>query len=349
LKSDWDELAALQQIPLLEHAWFCAAARTLHDEADLHIAVLLSERGGVDAIAPLVRSTTRHTGEGRLEALGATSLFEPTGFLYRDMPALKLLYRHLTRQGSALVVDRYWSAPEDVATVLRPRTARGHWIVRPSHGSGVLEIHKSWGMFLASLSSQRRYDYRRAERRAESLGGAHHSVIAPTGLDLAATIDRACNIEHKSWKGRQGSSLKANARLQAFVQLYAEASLDAGTLKFFFLNFGSEAAAMAICAQTDDALWFLKIGYDEKFKACSPGVLLLAQIYRYSYGAGLARIEHLGSHEPWLSPWTSFVRPYTTLMYYPFNFDGARAFSRDALQLGLSRARTLVKRWQSSP
>jgi CelD/BcsL family acetyltransferase involved in cellulose biosynthesis len=342
LQSQWDTLASLRQIPLLGHAWFYSCARALHDETDLYVVALMNEHNEALAIAPLARS-------GRsLVALGTSQLFEPSGFLYRDTQSLGLLYGQIQRQKRPVVIQRYWGSEKAQELPDHPSIANGYWLKQPSNGSGVLAIDRSRSDFLASLSSRRRYDLKRAQRRAGSLGGERFQSLRPSKDTLDDAFELACDIEEKSWKGKQGSSISMRGRLRTFLQLYLQASLDTGTCRFFFLYIGNTAAAMAICIQTQEALWFLKIGYDEQFKACSPGLLLLSEIYQYAYEEGLSRMEHLGHHEAWLSPWTTYVRPYSTLVHYPANFRGLSALSRHALHFGASRAYHTVKRWQNS-
>lgn len=347
LKAHWEALAALRKNPLLDYTWFHACARALHDERDLNIVTVLDKKDEIQAIAPLVKTKSRFNPE-RLEVLGAANLAEPVGFLYRNVEALQTLYAHIAHQRYPIVIQSYWpDSTSDIAA--RPRsTSQGRWISWPSYGSGVLEIKSNWESYLNSKSSKRRYDFRRALRHARAFGGERYSIITPTSDNFSQLLDLASDIEDRSWKARKGSSIRSTIKMRRFLQLYTEGHIGTEKLKFLFLYLGEEAASMAICAQSGDALWFIKIGYDEKFKACSPGILLLGRAFDYCFENGLTRIEHLGSYESWLSPWTTYIRPYTSLMYYPVNFGGIRALAYDALHLGASRANRFVKQWQSS-
>lgn len=344
LESEWNRLADLRDNPLLAYDWFYACAKAFYGQSRLHIVVAAGPAGTTAAIAPLAR-----TGESfltrRLEILGASQLFEPTALLHAGTDGFVEALSYLQRAGYPILLNRYWQdGHRDDALRLGESTARGRWFRRPARGSGVLDIRLDWPEFLKSLSGQRRYDCRRAERRALRFGGTRFSCLTPTDANAEELISLACEIEQRSWKGRRGSSIRANATMMTFLRAYVTAGLEKGRLRFMFLYLGGAPAAMAICAQSRDALWFVKIGYDEDFSVCSPGVLLLTKIYQYCVSQKLSRIEHLGSYEPWLSPWTSRVRPYETLIYYPYNVAGASIFARDVVSHGIRRAAKLIRR-----
>ena len=335
LKNDWDQLALPRNNPLLEFNWFHACAHELHPEKDLNVITLTDSSGKICGIAPLVK--TRRHGSHWLEILGASTLFEPTGLLYRDSNAMSSLYRMLARQQYPVLINRLWESREENSIIRQTPCLSGLWIKRHSHGSGILDIQSDWISYLASLSSQRRYDYRRAVKRTASFGDEHYSVVSPNLNVLDQTLDIAFGIEDNSWKGKQGTSIRSRPRLRSFLQRYARYSAESGQLRIFLLHLGDRPAAMAICIESGSALWFIKIGYDDNFRTCSPGMLLMMHAVKYGFDQGLSRIEFLGSYEPWLSIWTRNIRTYSTLVHYPPNIHGIRTFSHDLIKTIRSR------------
>ena len=335
LRNDWDLLAMPRNNPLLGFDWFHACAHELHSEADLNVITLTDTSGTICGIAPLAKS--RRRGTHWLEILGASTLFEPTGLLYRDFDALSSLYRMLAHQQYPILISRLWE-PQDAGGIIRQRPGlSGLWIKRNCTGSGILDIQSDWGSYYESLSSQRRYDYRRAIKRTRAFGGEQYSVVTPSPELLDQTLDTAFGIEENSWKGKQGSSILSRPRIRSFIRRYASSSAESGQLRLFFLHLGDRPAAMAICIQYGNALWFIKIGYDENFKTCSPGMLLMMHAVKYGFEQGLSRIEFLGSYEPWLSVWTKNIRAYSMLLHYPPNIHGIRTFSGDLIKTIRSR------------
>jgi CelD/BcsL family acetyltransferase involved in cellulose biosynthesis len=253
----------------------------------------------------------------------------------------------LADQGQCIALQRYW-LDDDEDFHLSTHSLKGRWIRRAANESGYLEIPTDRPDARASLSPRRRYDLRRANRRARDMGGLNYSIAIPTSENASSLLDLAATIEDKSWKGRAKSSIRSNKKMLEFLQLYTRECVPSKVMRFLFLYIGNEPASMAICAQSRTALWFLKIGYDERFSSCSPGLLLLVKATQYCIEEGLTRIEHLGADEPWLSPWTTGVRRYANVRYYPQSLNGIIAFSHDTIRFGLSRATRLLKLWRSS-
>ena len=60
---------------------------------------------------------------------------------------------------------------------------------------------------------------------------------------------------------------------------------------------------MQLAVECGERFWLLKIGYDEEFARCSPGVLLMLHTVRYAATRGLKSYELLGRVEPWTRVW----------------------------------------------
>ena len=327
LRDDWTALAERRRSPLLEFDWHHSCATTLHCNDKLHVVVQRDDSGAVTAIAPLVMlNTDRGTWLG---CLGTSHLYEPSGVLFRDTRALQSLYGQVARSAYPVRLGRIPGDDEEVTRVPIPRLQSGLWLRTESEGTPVLELKGAWRDFYESLSSKRRYDHRRAMKNANAFGEMRFDAHRPTTQLTPRLLDAAFDIEDKSWKGRNGSSLRRNEKLASFFQVYATRASSMGALHIFFQHIADMPVAMAICIEKYDALWFLKIGYDEKYQKCSPGKILLMNIVKHSYARRLSRIEHLGTFEPWLSPWTSHIRPHSTHFHYPGSSIGARMLCSD--------------------
>ena len=231
-------------------------------------------------------------------------------------------------------------APQPIARWRRLESAApgrtlqsGIWVHRESAGTPVLELNSGWEGFYQSISSRRRYDHRRALNSATALGDVRFDVHCPTTEDASQLLDLAFEIEDRGWKGRKRSSLKQKDQLGRFFSAYALHAASQGALRLFFQNIDDKPVAMAMCIQRYDALWFLKIGYDEEYRRCSPGIIQLMNIVKYCCDNKLLRIEHLGTFEPWLSPWTTYIRPHSTHVHYPLNARGAVLLKNDLARL----------------
>jgi CelD/BcsL family acetyltransferase involved in cellulose biosynthesis len=335
LRDDWVVLAEKQQNPLLEFEWHHSCATTVHGTDALNVLVQRDDDNAVSAIAPLV--LLRKGKSTWLEFLGGSHLYEPSGMLFRDTFALQSLYRAVARTEHPVLLSRLPRGDTSLETAPRQRLQAGLWLRAKSAGTPVLELKSGWRDFYESMSSKRRYDHRRALKNATAIGETRFDAYSPVPDDVPRLLSLAFDIEDKSWKGRNGSSLKRNEKLASFFQVYATHTSSLGVLRIYFQHIADTPVAMAICIEKYDALWFLKIGYDEEYRQCSPGMILLMNIVKLCYEQKLSRIEHLGTFEPWLSPWTSHIRPHSTHIHYPGNSAGARTLCSDLFRFILSR------------
>src|SRR5205807_9829190 len=84
--------------------------------------------------------------------------------------------------------------------------------------------------------------------------------------------------------------------------------------------------------ESEGRFWLHKIGYDEAFAKCSPGMLLLRDTIRYAASRGLRSYEFLGAAEAWIRPWTDQLRRCVSIRAYPAGATGIAAFIADVLR-----------------
>jgi CelD/BcsL family acetyltransferase involved in cellulose biosynthesis len=330
LKRAWDNLAASTRNPLLAFDWFYSCATTIHADDALSVIVVYEDED-VRAIAPLVAVV--HAGNRRLEILGTKNLYEPCGLLYSSTESLAYLMRVARSQGLPLCLLRIPTDRQshDIASLWGPW--QGLKIVRDSAPAAYLELGDSWEDLMASLSSNRRYDFKRKRKRAEEIGPVTVEDIRPGKADFPRYFAKAVAIEHASWKGENGSSLQANAGLRHFFEVYLQAACDRGECRFFFLRVGDEAVAMQIAIETYEACWVLKQGYMEDYARLSPGVQLAHYSLRCCIESGLQRFEFLGSEEGWQSSWPIERHALGMLLLIPYSVAGFRELYNAALSV----------------
>ena len=86
---------------------------------------------------------------------------------------------------------------------------------------------------------------------------------------------------------------------------------------------------MQLAVECAGRFWLLKIGYDQEFQRCSPGILLIRETVRYAAARGLRGYEFLGIVEPWTEAWTDEVRPCVSVRAYPARWAGVAALAVD--------------------
>lgn len=335
LERDWNALADRMRQPLLRHEWFLSGIEAFCRASDLRVATL--ESGGrVRAIAPLV--AVRRGALRWFELIGAARLYEPADFLYDEPEQAALLARELVAARAPLNLRRIPAASPVGAALAGGSRRVSFGVQRPAADAVYVPVSGSWDDYCNTLSSQRRYDLRRAHKRA---GAAVTSrVVTPTPSDVDALFEHACEIESRGWKGQQRSALKYNAPLREFFLRYVRRCAALGSLRIAWLDVGGEPCAMQIMVEAYRRLWVLKIGYDEAHARCSPGMLLTEAALRHAFEQGLEGYEFLGSPEPWLAMWSRTAHAQTSLVHYPLSAQGALALALDGARLLARRLRS---------
>jgi len=327
MRPAWNRLAEPFGNPLFNHDWFVSCAEALYDEHELR-TVVIESHDGIAAIAPL--AAVKRNGIERLEILGASTLSEPGGFLYDSEDSLHQLMTAVLDLRRPVHLQRIpYGSP--LATALKKAAKyRGISVERCSSCSRSILIDSDWEEYYRSISPQRRYDLRRARGRAEAAGEVSALIFCPEPHELEKHLTVAFTIEASGWKGRRGSALAADNRLGDFFRIYAARASKEKILRLCFLSVGEETIAMQIGVEFADRFWVLKIGYDEAWSRCSPGMLLTMEAVRYAFAGGLRSYEFLGADEPWLRAWTGEMREFTSIGVYPFAPNGLLSFGLDA-------------------
>jgi CelD/BcsL family acetyltransferase involved in cellulose biosynthesis len=341
LGSAWDDLARRRAgIPTTGYAWARACATTVAARERLHVVVGWTG-SRVGAIAPLLRRRDRFE---RLELLGVDELREPMDLLADGPAALQRVAGALARERSPLLLRRVPAASSVVPALRRAYRGRGVVVCRADAGSPWIALDSGWARPESRFNAGRRSDLRRARRIAERAGQVCAEVLSPTPAELEPLLGELFRVEATSWKGRAGSALACDPSRQAFYRSYAAAASRAGSLRIARLRIGERTAAMQLAVEHAGSYWLLKIGYDDAFRACSPGTLLMLETVRHAATRGLGTVELLGAVEPWTTVWTRRARPCVSVRAYPAGGQGLLALLSDLAAIGRRRLRAMVHR-----
>lgn len=318
-KDQWDALAAAQGLPMLYYAWFLAAERHLAEAGSVRVVYALDAD---DALSAACALELKHDSHGRCsyQILGMPRLYEPSALLYRDPAARNALIAALSALDQPVVLSRLW--PDAFSTTVDTRRWRlsrhALALTKDSAPSQYLELAGDYAHYHDGLPSQRRYDLRRAYRRAESAGRLSCEIRTPTPDDIHAVLTTAFEVEALSWKGRRGCAVLANAGLREFFFTLLETLAAERRVLIALLYSDATPIASQISLLDRQRLWLLKIGYDESCAKLSPGLILMNEVIKHSYREGLCGIEFLGSAEDWVEAWRPARRQYRLLALYPY-------------------------------
>ena len=179
-----------------------------------------------------------------------------------------------------------------------------------------------WEEYYNSISSKRKYDIRRAQKRANEFGKTNLEIISPSEEQFKTLSQRAFAIESSGWKKKTGSGILVNENLNKFFSDYLYQACLKNLLRLAFLKINENYIATMICLAYANKLWILKIGYDEHYSRCSPGILLLFLTIKHTFDNNFSTVELLGTDENWTRVWSTNVDDYFTTIIYPFSYNG---------------------------
>jgi CelD/BcsL family acetyltransferase involved in cellulose biosynthesis len=191
-----------------------------------------------------------------------------------------------------------------------------------------------WTQVSGSLSN-----YRRKLRKLQAMGPVTFAVESPEPARLTPLLEEAVEVESRTWKARAGGAMVSNPRLGGFFRDFCARLAGRGQLRIAALRVGSAAVAVQLCAEQDGRIWVLKMAFDERYAACSPGLILTTDLIRHALEERAAGFEFLGVAEDWQLPWSPQARKQCAFLYYPRTLAGAAAFTLDSLAARVRRAR----------
>ncbi len=145
---------------------------------------------------------------------------------------------------------------------------------------GRIAIGDDWQTYFRRLSRPFRKNLRRSYGRLE-----HYEDFAfkvQNRLDLSeveAAVRRGFTVEHRSWKGRAGSSVIAAGLLPFYVRQASQLA-QWGQLQLGFLEISQQPVAFVYAAVGKGVYHSYKVGYNDEFSRCSPGLLLEQYVYQ---------------------------------------------------------------------
>ncbi len=302
----WDRLASKFATPLLTHDWFYSAAAALQPRDRL--SVFVRKAGGrIVAIAPFFER--RRMGLRFLEAIGYATLCEPSGILYDHPSHLRGILDDVAVHGLPVNFDRV----NDPLLVAELSHIAGGTVgmIRDSEATiPWIRIKGSWTAYYETLTPRWRSAQRRAVKKAESVGPVGYEFFSPAPSEFEELMERFVAVEGESWKARAGTALKTNTPLREFFRLYGRAAAAKGIVRFAFMTIGTTPVAAQLAVEYARKHWLLKIGYDERFSHCSPGILLMHRALERAFSDGLESFEFLGSNESWIQIWEHNLHKY---------------------------------------
>lgn len=340
IEDQWKKFHSYLGSATSSYDWTVTCAEHLLGDEQLHLVVAREQNEPI-AIAPLSKPASFLKPLTQL----CDELGEPNDFSYQDTNAAQALANELAKAKTPLLLERM---PRDSPMVTAIETAyakSGLVVVRQEHSYPYIETADDGEQTFSKLSSRLRSDLRRAAKKAKAMGEPSFEIHAPTTPEaLKYHWEKALTVEAANWKGREGSALAKNKKLRSFFESYIQRAAKDGILRIAFMKIDDEAVAMQIALEVNQRFWLLKIGYDEAYKKCSPGMLLMEWTLRYAADQHLKSYEFLGKSSPWTARWSKNERENVRILVFPYSLRGMLLFAKHSLK---HTKKKIVKKWQA--
>lgn len=161
---------------------------------------------------------------------------------------------------------------------------------------GQIEITGDWDAYEASRSRNHRQQMRKLARRLDRQGATHLRRYSPCDRgELPALLKRGFEVEDRSWKGTEGTSVLRTPGGFDFYLRQAELLNARGELQLVFLEHAGRPIAFEYGWLAKQTYFSPKVGYDDEFAAFRPGQLLRMKLYEEFHAHGdCRRVDYLG-------------------------------------------------------
>jgi CelD/BcsL family acetyltransferase involved in cellulose biosynthesis len=208
----------------------------------------------------------------------------------------------------------------------------------------IVIVRQGFDDYYAGLSKNLRHKVRNGERRLEREGRLSLSEYTG-GPDLGARLRAFFDLEASGWKGREGTAIRSDPKVEAFYTDLAREAVVEGRLRLYELRAGDQLIASDYCIALGSITQVFKIAYDEDRARSSPGQVMRRHVLQRVFERGDGAIYDLrtggGDHGGYKLRWSNASREYVVLRL----FNPATARGRVAGVL--TGARGLLRRLRS--
>jgi CelD/BcsL family acetyltransferase involved in cellulose biosynthesis len=137
------------------------------------------------------------------------------------------------------------------------------------------QLNHDWKAYEKAWSGNHRRHMRKALRRSDEEGGVELDIRTPkTAAEIEPLLREGFEVEHRSWKGREGTSVLASPAMWKYYLDESALLAAAGVLELVFLRFRGKAIGFEYGWSSRGIYYTPKVGFDDEFSRFSPGQLL---------------------------------------------------------------------------
>ena len=130
------------------------------------------------------------------------------------------------------------------------------------------------------FSKNRRRQFSRYKRRLEEKGDVRFEVVESQDR-MAAALKAFLQIEASGWKRAAGTAILCRKNWSAHFGDWMNGLVIENKCKIANLHCNDTLVASGLLLTSGDVAWYAKVGFNEDFADCSPGMLLTVELSRY--------------------------------------------------------------------
>jgi CelD/BcsL family acetyltransferase involved in cellulose biosynthesis len=194
---------------------------------------------------------------------------------------------------------------------------------------------QTWTSYLASLSSEHRYNVR---RKMKSLAKQFEVTFerVETQEQLGPALRVLIDLHKKRWRERGASDAFHTASHEAFHQEFTSLALERGWLRLGVLRLNGQPASAIYALRYGSSFSFYQSGFDPEYARHSVGLVAMAFSIQSAIEEGAEEYDFLHGTEAYKFHWANGSRDLERIQLYP---PGLRGWCHQAVLGGRSRAR----------
>ena len=319
LAPEWDALLARSAVrtPFLTWDWVSTWWSVSKEVAQLCVGVARDPDGQLLAIAPLcicraetgLRRVLRHLtflgGIGNIASEGLDFIV-PAGQEKILTLLLCQIFVRTKHPWDVIDLPSLYEESPNLAIFRRMLRSFDNSGARSApHPSHVLELPVSWDAYLATLSGNRRNDYR---SKWKKMINNHSGRALQAGRDVPVevAVDALFSLHARRFTRAQSTFLAPDA--EHFHRELARRWIMSDRMMISLLEVNGQMAAARHGFVCDRRYWDYQSGFDESFSALSIGNLNLAWTVQNAIARGLSEYDHLTGDQPYKRAWSSRIR-----------------------------------------
>ena len=318
MEKEWNDLAeSTRDEPFHRHEYVRTWIESFAPGASLRILAGRDDRDRLVALLPLIERRSRFLGLSVREWCSPTNVHSfRFDFLAEDpSSAAPHFLDRLAAQPEWDLLRLADVPPQGSAWHLYQAACDAGWPagIYRAQKSPYIPLPASFDDLAGLWSSKFRSNLRRRRKLLERRGRIEVERVG-TGPRLLAILDECFLLESRGWKGKRGDSAQGDPRIRSFYSSLAERSGGAFSLSLLKLDGRLIAFHYGLTRRRIYSL--LLTSYDESFRECSPGHLLVEEVLRECLASGVREFDFLGCDLEWKRAWTESSRSHSWLFMF---------------------------------